>query len=120
MKDGELAKLLGVPFGLNLDTKEVDAFLIEKLQKKLRHWNILHLPLVGRAIVINSVSASTLWFFIRVWGGTKKVIKKCKTLLNFFLWAGNGHHAKTRVNWGDCCAHKNIGGLGLTNLEGAL
>jgi hypothetical protein len=36
VKDGELIKLLGVPFGLNLDTKEVDAFLIEKLQKKLR------------------------------------------------------------------------------------
>jgi hypothetical protein len=35
VKDGELAKLLGVPFELNLDTKEVDAFLIEKLRRNL-------------------------------------------------------------------------------------
>jgi hypothetical protein len=37
MKDGELAKLLGVAFGLNLDSKEVNVFLIENLQKKHRY-----------------------------------------------------------------------------------
>jgi hypothetical protein len=37
VKDGELVKLLGVPFGLNLNTKEVDVFLIEKLWKKLKY-----------------------------------------------------------------------------------
>jgi hypothetical protein len=68
VKDGELIKLLGVPFGLNLNTKEVDAFLIEKLWKKFKYYNTFHLPLIGRVVVINFVLASTLWFFIRVWG----------------------------------------------------
>jgi len=34
-KDGELVKLLGVPFGLNLDTKEVDFFFLENYEKNL-------------------------------------------------------------------------------------
>jgi hypothetical protein len=67
-KDGELVKLLGVPFGLNLNAKEVDIFLIEKLWKKLKYCNTIHLPLIGRVVVVNFVLASTLWFFIKVKG----------------------------------------------------
>ncbi len=37
VKDGELVKLLGITFGLNLDSKEVNVFLIENLQKKHRY-----------------------------------------------------------------------------------
>jgi len=67
-KDGELVKLLGVPFGLNLNAKEVDIFLIEKLWKKLKYYNTIHLPLIARVVVVNFVLASTQWFFIRVKG----------------------------------------------------
>ncbi len=66
-KNGELVKLLGVHFGLNLNAKEVDVFLIEKLWKKLEYYSTLHLLLIGRVVVVNFVLASTLWFFIRVW-----------------------------------------------------
>ncbi len=68
MKDGELVELLGVPFGSNLNAKEVDVFLIEKLWKKFKYYNTFHLPLIGRVVVVNFVLASTLRFFIRVWG----------------------------------------------------
>ncbi len=67
-KDGELVKLLGVPFGLNLNAEEVDVFLIEKLSKKLKYYNTIHLPLIGKVVVVNFVLASTLWFFIKVKG----------------------------------------------------
>ncbi len=70
MKDGELVKLLGVPFGLNLNAKEVDVFLIEKLSKKLKYYNTIHLPLISRVVVVNFVLASTQWFFIREGGGS--------------------------------------------------
>jgi hypothetical protein len=50
----------------------------------------------------------------------KKVIKKCKILLKNFLWVEKVHHARVKVNWGDCCAHKNIGGLGLIDPEDVL
>lgn len=106
VKDGELAKLLGVVFGLNLNSKEVDAFMIEIFQIKHRYQSTFHFPLTSKAIVINSASA--IWFFIKVWGGTKKTIKKCKTLLKNFQWGRNDHHAIAKVDWEDCCAHKNI------------
>ncbi len=68
MKDGELVKLLGVLFGLNLNAKEVDFFFIEKLWKKFKYYNTIHLPFIGRVVVVNFVLASTQWFFIRVLG----------------------------------------------------
>jgi hypothetical protein len=34
-EEGDLSKLLGTPFGLNLDTKDVDQFLYGKIAKKL-------------------------------------------------------------------------------------
>lgn len=43
----ELSKMLNTPFGLGLDDKEVDTFLIEKIHKKLKFWNMIHLPIVG-------------------------------------------------------------------------
>ncbi len=43
-----VSNLLGTEFGLNLDFNDVDGFLIEKIQKKIRFWNTVHLPLVER------------------------------------------------------------------------
>jgi len=58
--EGDLSKLLRIPFGLNFNVKEVDEFLVEKLHKKLKYQNAFHLPLVGRVVVVNAILASTL------------------------------------------------------------
>jgi hypothetical protein len=39
--------MFGTPFGLGLDDKEVDTFFIKKIHKKLKLWNMVHLPIVG-------------------------------------------------------------------------
>jgi len=44
----------------------------EKLHKKLKYLSLIHLPLVGKVVIINSLLASTLWFFISIYGGNKK------------------------------------------------
>jgi hypothetical protein len=36
-EEGDLSKLLGTPFGLNLDTRYVDQFLYKKITKKLEY-----------------------------------------------------------------------------------
>jgi len=54
---------------LGLDEKEVDTFLIEKIYKKLKFWNMIHLLIAGRAIIVNFVLASTLLFLVSVLGG---------------------------------------------------
>jgi hypothetical protein len=58
--EGDLSKLLRIPFGLNFDVKEVDEFLVEKIHKKLKYSSVFHLPLVGRVVVVNVILASTL------------------------------------------------------------
>jgi hypothetical protein len=50
-----LSKLLGTPFGLNLHTPDIDTFLVEKVEKKLRYWVNVHLFLAGRATIVKSV-----------------------------------------------------------------
>jgi hypothetical protein len=39
-----VSNLLGTEFGLNLDLNDVDGFLVQKIQKKIRFWNTVHLP----------------------------------------------------------------------------
>ncbi len=46
----------------------MDEFLIKKLHKKLRYWGFLHLPLAGKTVVVNSILASTFWFFLLMFG----------------------------------------------------
>ena len=73
VEEGDLSKLLGTPFGLNLDTKDVYQFLYSKISKKLDYWSIVKLSLAGRAVICNQILISTLWFFITVWGGSNKI-----------------------------------------------
>jgi hypothetical protein len=59
---------------------KIDVIFIEVFCKKIESWNLIHLPLFGRVMIVNYIMASTLWFFISVLGGMEKLIKKCKTL----------------------------------------
>jgi hypothetical protein len=52
--------------------------MLEKVHKKFRFWNSLHILLAMRVIVISVNLTFTFWFLINVWGGYKKVVNKCK------------------------------------------
>jgi hypothetical protein len=82
-----LSNLLGVPFELKLDAKHVDEFMVEMIWKKLRIWGMVHLLLAQRVVVANFTLTSSLLFFLSIWGGFEKVIRKCKGLNRNFLWA---------------------------------
>ena len=73
-----MSRLLDTPFGLNLNTPDVDAFLYSKISKKLDYWSSMKLSLAGRIVVCNKILLSTLWFFITVWGGSNKILKKIR------------------------------------------
>jgi hypothetical protein len=96
--NSQLSKMFSMPFGIGLDGKEVDTFLIEKICKLLNFLNTIHLLIVGWPIIVNFVLALTLWFFISILGGTKKLIRKCKYLLQNFLWVRGDQCTKTKVN----------------------
>jgi hypothetical protein len=117
---GNIAKLLGIPFGIEIDIVDVDSFLFQKIHKKLVYWTSLKLSLAGRSVIVNSVLLSTLWYFISIWGGSLAVIRKIRAQLWNFLWSRSAHRARSRVSWTDCCANKQKGGLNLIDLEEAL
>ena len=72
-------KLLGASFGLSLSTKDVDSFLFDKLTKKHIHWSTTKLNPRGHSVVANSVLLSSTFFFLFVWGGYRKGVKKLNT-----------------------------------------
>lgn len=111
--DGDLSKLLGTPFGLSLDTDDIDNFLVARIKSNLEYWSTTKLSLAGRVMIVKQVFLSSLWFFLSVWHGSVKAMHKVKALLRNYLWVGSEHSARTRVNWLDCSAKKQIGGLDL-------
>ena len=112
-----MLKLLGTPFGLNLDTKYMDQFLYRKITKKIDYWCTMKLSLAGRAVICNQVLLSILWFFITVWGGSNKILSKIRGAIRNYLWSGKEQLTRTRVSWRECCMKKKYGGLGLVNPE---
>jgi len=65
-KRKDITKQLGIPFGLGLEVNDINAFLLNKVKKKLLFWCSTHLPLVGRTLIVNQILLSTLWYFICV------------------------------------------------------
>ena len=111
--------MLGTPFGLNLNTPDIDQFLYRKISNKLNYWCTMKLALAGRVVICNQVLSSTLWFFITVWGGSNKILRKIRGAIRNYLWAGKEQLTCTRVSWRECCMRKKNGGLGLVDSETA-
>ena len=87
-EEGDLSKLLGTPFGLNLNVSDVDHFVYSIVFRKLAYWSTMKLSLAGRALICNHVLLSTLWFFISVWGGSNKILNKIRGVIRNYLWSG--------------------------------
>ena len=110
-----MSKLLGTPFGLNLNTQDVDQFLYAKIAKKIDYSSTMKLSLAGRVVICNQVLLSTLWFFITVWGGSNKILRRIRGAIRNYLWSGKEQLTRTRVSWQECCMRKKKGGLGLVD-----
>jgi len=63
---GDVSKLLGSLFGLSLDSKSVDDFLLDRVQKKLAFWCTAKINTTGRVVIVNHVLLSALFFFIAI------------------------------------------------------
>jgi hypothetical protein len=66
----EVSKLLGTPFGLSLKSMQVDSFLVEKIEQKLKYWVKNKINSIERAVVCNGILISATVYFLSIWGGT--------------------------------------------------
>ena len=97
-KEG-VSKLLGAPFSLSLATKDVDSFLFDKLTKKLIQWSTTKLNPTGRNVVANSVLLSSTFFFLSIWGGSRKGVKRIKYAIMNYVAGRKMQRARIRVSW---------------------
>jgi hypothetical protein len=97
-----------------MELQDVDQFLVNRVKGKLKYWTSTNLSLVGRTLIVNQVLMSSLWYFIAVWVGSKKLLGRIKALLCNYLWSGSENTARAQVNWDDCTVPKKVGGLSLT------
>ena len=70
-------------------------------------------------MICNQVLFSTLWFFITIWGGSNKVLRKIRGAIRNYMWSGKEQLTRTRVSWQECCFKKKYGSLGLVDPEEA-
>lgn len=108
-----IPKLLGAPFGITLETSDIDDFLKGKIKKKLKYSTSQRLSLAGHVIVVNAIFLSTIYYFIAIWSGSLQAIRDIHGSLRNFLCSGTEYACRTRVCWDDCCIQKMLGGLKL-------
>lgn len=72
---------------VTIEVKDVDGFLIDRIQKKIKIWSTNHLPIAGRATIVNSVLSSTLCYFIAIWGSSINGICKYRVVLRKYFWS---------------------------------
>jgi hypothetical protein len=117
---GEMSKLLGTPFGLNLASRSVDNFLVDRTKQKLTSWYASKLHISGRVIITNNIILASTLFFLVVWPGTVQAIMHIRKLASYFLWAGRETRTLARVAWPILCHRYRDGGLGIIDLEQAM
>ena len=90
----------------------------EKFEKKLSSWKGKHLSVGTRLILINSVLTSLALFMLSFFEVPRGVLEKLEYYRSRFFWQSDEHKKKYRlVQWNIICQPKEIGGLGVRNLD---
>jgi hypothetical protein len=119
-EEDDISKLLGTPFGLSMSSQSMDDFIKERVNKSLRYWCTTKVNSTGRGIVVNKILLSSIFFFISIWGGSKKGVTRIKSSMASYMWSDTTNHARSKVAWLQCCQPKVDGGLDLINPTDAL
>ncbi|WVZ62463.1 hypothetical protein U9M48_012212 [Paspalum notatum var. saurae] len=98
----------------NKDWKHIE----DRFEKKLCGWKGKLLSVGGRLVLINSVLSSLPLFMLSFFEVPRKVLKKLEYLRLRFYWQNDEHKKKYRLlKWVTLCQPKDMGGLGIQNLD---
>lgn len=111
-------KYLGLPLSLGKLTKADLQPMVEKIAGCLLSWTAGQLTTIGSTLV-ESILTSILVHLLIAINPTKWVLKGTDKVRCGFLWQGvaeaKGGHC--RLAWTKVCAPKQLGGLGIHNLD---
>ncbi|XP_058734227.1 uncharacterized protein LOC131605957 [Vicia villosa] len=90
-------KFIGVRVGDNPRKLSMWKDLIMMLRKRLSVWRGLHLSMVGRVVLINSVLNAFPIYSLSFYKAPKKVLNEVRSIQSKFLWSGA--YLKKSINW---------------------
>ncbi|WVZ95347.1 hypothetical protein U9M48_041127, partial [Paspalum notatum var. saurae] len=111
-------RYLGIPMH-HRKISNKDWFSVEeRFQKKLSSWKGKLLSSGGRLVLVNSVLSSLPMFMLFFFEAPKGVLKKLDYYRSRFFWQCDEHKKKYRLaKWNILSMPKDVGGLGILNLE---
>jgi hypothetical protein len=116
VEDKASTRTLGIKVERKSTHKEMEKFLIEKLEAKVKQLQTLTVSKAGRVIIVNSVLESLLWYFALVWAGTKSGLAKLTSIIRYYLFSGGTKRYRCPLTWDTCTKPKSEGGLGILDI----
>ncbi|WVZ96321.1 hypothetical protein U9M48_041976 [Paspalum notatum var. saurae] len=90
----------------------------DRIEKKLSNWKGKMLSYGGILVLLNSVISSLPMFMISFFEVLRGILKKIDYFGSRFFWQNDSHKKKYRlIKWPLVCLPKDLGGLGVQNLE---
>ena len=111
-------RYLGIPMHVRKLSNADWSTLLERIEKKLGSWKGKHLSYGGRLVLINSVLSSLPLYMLSFFEIPREVLKKVDYLRSRFFWQSDQQKKKFRLaKWSILCQPKDIGGLGIKNID---
>lgn len=111
-------RYLGIPMHYRKLSNADWRIIEEKFEKKLSSWKGKHMSVGGCLVLINSVLTSLTMFMLSFFEVPKGVLEKLYYYRSRFFWQSDEHKRKYRLaKWNILCQPKEIGGLGIKNLD---
>lgn len=110
---------LGIPFFIKQDKLSFWDKIISVISKRILSWNHRWLSLAGKIILIKSVLNVVPIYLMSVLKSPKSMIVSLQDTLRTFLWSSNkdGRKKISLVAWDKVYLPKDLGGIGIRNLE---
>ena len=109
---------LGIPIHFRRLTIAQWKHVEERLQKRLSSWKGKLLSLGGRLVLINAVLTNMVLYMISFFQIRKGVLHRLDYFRSRFFWQGDNEKKRYRLaKWDAVCRPKDLGGLGIHDLE---
>ncbi len=114
LKKEKKLKILGIWVGDGHTEVKDDNWdkVCDKINNTLNVWKARNLSIFGRAIIVNTLALSKLWYITQVEIPEKEVIVKIEKLVRDFIW----YKKKQLVSDEKCKLKRSDGGLGLFDI----